>query len=201
MQAIGPEPGFRLGEYLKAWLAHVGGRVRRKTWEGYESLIRLYARPAIGDVTLAELHPLQLQQLYSSLLAKNPGAPGPHRQGGSGHPPLPEPSPPHRGWTHPQGSQGDHYVGERMEMRSLLAEDDLAKPLLQVQAGNTVPATGCPRFESSRGHRRRHRPARVSPPSAPACSRRSTRCAGPVRATSGRRTRRSRPRSSGSRTP
>jgi len=72
MQAIRPEPDFRLGEYLNAWLAHVGGRVRQKTWEGYESLIRLYARPAIGDVTLAELHPLQLQQLYSSLLAKSP---------------------------------------------------------------------------------------------------------------------------------
>jgi len=72
MQATGPDAGCRLGEYLNAWLAHVGGRVRQRTWEGYESLIRLYARPAIGNVTLGELHPLQLQQLYSSLLAKIP---------------------------------------------------------------------------------------------------------------------------------
>ncbi len=36
------------GEYLTRWLAHVRGRVRAKTFDGYEGLIRLYALPGIG---------------------------------------------------------------------------------------------------------------------------------------------------------
>jgi integrase len=72
MQAMAVDASPRSGEYLDAWLAHVRGRVRVKTWEGYEALLRLYARPALGDVPLAELHPLVLQRLYSSLLGRRP---------------------------------------------------------------------------------------------------------------------------------
>src|SRR5436190_1595582 len=57
-----------LENYLQEWLAHTRGRVRSTTYQGYESLIRLYASPAIGEVPLAELSPLDLQRLYSSLL-------------------------------------------------------------------------------------------------------------------------------------
>lgn len=59
----------RVGSYLDDWLAHVAGRVRVKTWEGYECLIRLYARPHLGHVMLAELSPLHLQRLYATLLS------------------------------------------------------------------------------------------------------------------------------------
>lgn len=63
-----------LGSYLDDWLAHVSGRVRAKTWQGYEGLIRLYARPSLGEVPLAEIGPLDLQHLYSGLLS-DPGRP------------------------------------------------------------------------------------------------------------------------------
>ncbi len=58
-----------LGSYLEGWLAHVRGRVRAKTWQGYEALIRLYAQPALGELPLVELTPLHLQRLYAGLLA------------------------------------------------------------------------------------------------------------------------------------
>jgi integrase len=63
------EPGsIGTGTYLGRWLSHVRGRVRAKTYEGYEGLIRLYALPGIGPVPLSDLHPLHLQSLYSFLL-------------------------------------------------------------------------------------------------------------------------------------
>src|SRR5438445_13896010 len=58
-----------LGEYLSTWLAHMRGRVRPTTYEGYESLIRLHATPALGDISLEALTPLDIQGLYSSLLS------------------------------------------------------------------------------------------------------------------------------------
>ena len=63
------EPQDRsLDDYLQEWLAHTRGRVRATTYQGYASLIRLYASPALGEVPLSELSPLHLQRLYSSLL-------------------------------------------------------------------------------------------------------------------------------------
>jgi len=55
------------GEYLHQWLSHARGRVRPKTYEGYEGVIRLYASPALGEIPLERLHPLHLQQLYGAL--------------------------------------------------------------------------------------------------------------------------------------
>jgi integrase len=57
-----------LALYLKEWLAHVRGRVRVTTYLGYESLIRCYVLPALGEVPLSEITPLHIQRLYSSLL-------------------------------------------------------------------------------------------------------------------------------------
>ena len=62
------EQNLSLGQYLHEWLAHTRGRVRATTYQGYESLIRCYAVPALGEVPLPELSPLHLQRLYSSLL-------------------------------------------------------------------------------------------------------------------------------------
>jgi hypothetical protein len=53
--------------YLAEWLAHMRGRVRPKTLEGYEGLIRLYANPALGELPLDTLHPLHLQRLFAEL--------------------------------------------------------------------------------------------------------------------------------------
>lgn len=59
-----------VGQYLTQWLSHARGRVRGRTWQGYEGLIRLYALPSIGDLNLVALQPLDLQHLYSRLLAR-----------------------------------------------------------------------------------------------------------------------------------
>jgi len=62
-------PSDRLtARYLEDWLAHIKGRVRARTFQGYEGLIRLYAVPALADIPLREVVPLDLQSLYSFLL-------------------------------------------------------------------------------------------------------------------------------------
>ncbi len=72
---LGKGQDLSLGHYLQEWLAHARGRVRASTYRGYESPIRCYALPALGEVQLSELAPLHFQRLYSSLLA-------PERQAG-----------------------------------------------------------------------------------------------------------------------
>ncbi|MEX2440388.1 MAG: site-specific integrase [Actinomycetota bacterium] len=54
--------------YLARWLTHMRSRVRARTWQGYECLIRCHAVPALRTRTLADLGPLDLQELYGSLL-------------------------------------------------------------------------------------------------------------------------------------
>src|SRR5438445_602959 len=41
-----------LGEYLGAWLSHLKGRVRARTYHGYECLIRLYVKPHLSEMPL-----------------------------------------------------------------------------------------------------------------------------------------------------
>ena len=65
---LGMDQDLSLRHYLQEWLSHTRGRVRATTYRGYESLIRCYALPALGQVPLSELSPLHLQHLYSSLL-------------------------------------------------------------------------------------------------------------------------------------
>ena len=62
-----------LAGYLASWLAHMRGRVRQKTWQSYESLIRVHALPVLGEMPLADLSALDLQTLYSSLLERSSG--------------------------------------------------------------------------------------------------------------------------------
>jgi integrase len=71
--ALAAEGELSLRAYALEWLAHARGRVRAKTYEGYEGLFRLYALPALGDVPIGELTPLHLQRLYSGLLSPPEG--------------------------------------------------------------------------------------------------------------------------------
>ena len=41
-----------VGSYLRSWLQHSKTRVRAKTYEGYEGVVRLYAEPRIGHISL-----------------------------------------------------------------------------------------------------------------------------------------------------
>jgi len=63
----GPGSGST-GAYLSGWLAHAKGRIRARTYQGYEGLIRLYALPFLGELPLKDVHPLHLQSLYASLM-------------------------------------------------------------------------------------------------------------------------------------
>ena len=56
------------GDYFEDWLSHIAGRVRPKTLEGYQALIRRHALPSLGPIPLRALHPLDLQRLYADLL-------------------------------------------------------------------------------------------------------------------------------------
>jgi integrase len=67
-RAESPSDESTVGEYLEQWLAHAKGRVRATTYEGYESLVRLHAAPALGEIPLRSLHPLDVQRLYADLL-------------------------------------------------------------------------------------------------------------------------------------
>jgi integrase len=65
--AIGSDE-LTVGAYLDRWLAHVRGRVRPHTYEGYEATLRLHAKPALGHGPLRALTPLEIQNLYAQLL-------------------------------------------------------------------------------------------------------------------------------------
>ena len=63
-----PEAGSTLDEYLDWWLhAAVEGRLRAKTARDYRTLLSLYVRPALGEVRLDRLQPLDLQSLVLGL--------------------------------------------------------------------------------------------------------------------------------------
>ena len=60
-----------LSKYLEHWLQTTAKqRVREKTFSSYQSLIHRYVIPTLGNSKLAKLTPLQIQELYNSLLEK-----------------------------------------------------------------------------------------------------------------------------------
>lgn len=60
-------------EFLELWLAHVRQRVRGTTYEGYECLLRCHLPSELRGQPLTDLSPLELQRLYSDLLAGGAG--------------------------------------------------------------------------------------------------------------------------------
>jgi integrase len=69
-QMLGDMASASVAEYLGRWLSHAKTRVRPRTYQGYEGLIRLYAIPSIGTTRVSDLHPLDLQSLYASLMSE-----------------------------------------------------------------------------------------------------------------------------------
>jgi integrase len=65
-----------VSSYLASWLKHARTRVRAKTYEGYESLVRCHAEPRIGHISLSGLSALHLQRLYAELLDDGSGLSG-----------------------------------------------------------------------------------------------------------------------------
>src|SRR6266508_1331837 len=71
-----PLGGTTVGAFLRDWIAHMRGRVRPKTLDGYQGLIRLYAMPALGSLRLAALAPMDIQRLYGNLFGPERGLSG-----------------------------------------------------------------------------------------------------------------------------
>jgi integrase len=71
------EAGMQLGKapvtlaaYLDRWLqSSAKPSVRARTWEGYESIVRVRVAPRIGQTKLTDVSPAMIQSLYADLTA------------------------------------------------------------------------------------------------------------------------------------
>jgi len=60
-----------LNEYLDRWIqTAVKPRVREKTWQDYEGMLRRYIRPHLGERVLAAMRPLDLQTTYQQIIER-----------------------------------------------------------------------------------------------------------------------------------
>ena len=60
-----------LNEYLDRWLkTAVKTRVREKTCQDYEGMLRRYVRPSLGERLLTALRPLDLQNTYQQMIER-----------------------------------------------------------------------------------------------------------------------------------
>jgi integrase len=60
---------LKLGEYLDPWLSDsVKDTVRQRSWERYESIVRVHIKPALGKAKLRALTPNHLRALYRNKL-------------------------------------------------------------------------------------------------------------------------------------
>jgi hypothetical protein len=61
-----------LNEYLDRWLeTAVRPRVREKTYQDYQGILRRYVRPNLGERVLAGIRPLDLQTVYYQMSERN----------------------------------------------------------------------------------------------------------------------------------
>lgn len=61
-----------VGHYLDWWVDHVlagleGTTIKASTADGYRQMINLYLKPALGDVRLAKLSALQVQEMLTAM--------------------------------------------------------------------------------------------------------------------------------------
>jgi integrase len=58
------------GDYLDAWLEGKKG-IRRNTWRGYESHIRVHLRPHLGHIELDRLRPTDISAMFTKVEERN----------------------------------------------------------------------------------------------------------------------------------
>ena len=58
-----------LKDYLGQWLENIRHTVRPKTFEGYESLIRVHITPRLGHIKLGKLTPEHISRAWSDMMA------------------------------------------------------------------------------------------------------------------------------------
>ena len=60
-----------LNEYLDRWLeTAVKPRVRQKTCQDYDGILRRYIRPSLGDRVLASMRPMEIQTTYQRMIER-----------------------------------------------------------------------------------------------------------------------------------
>ena len=60
-----------LNEYLDRWLeTAVKPRVRQKTWQDYDGILRRYIRPGLGDRVLVSIRPMDIQTTYHGMVQR-----------------------------------------------------------------------------------------------------------------------------------
>ena len=63
-----------VAQYLARWLESIRGTVRESTWVRHEINVRVHLKPALGEVRLGKLNPLQVQSLYRCKLDEGKSA-------------------------------------------------------------------------------------------------------------------------------
>ncbi len=56
-----------VGQYLDKWLPSIKDTVRQRTWERYESVIRVHIKPSLGSLKLKNLTRAHAKGLYANL--------------------------------------------------------------------------------------------------------------------------------------
>jgi integrase len=69
-----PAGRLRFADFAQQWLDGVRSSLRPATWSSYERLLRLHALPRLGHLTVQQLQPLVLRQLFSELEQEGVGA-------------------------------------------------------------------------------------------------------------------------------
>ena len=70
-QGIRPaETRLTVGPFLVDWLEAQRQRIRPRTFESYESAVRLYVEPAIGSIQLAKLQSEHVARMVAALSAR-----------------------------------------------------------------------------------------------------------------------------------
>ncbi|CCF83358.1 tyrosine-type recombinase/integrase [Nitrolancea hollandica] len=118
-----------LAQYLERWLsASVKPSVKVKTYEGYESIVRIRVVPRIGRRQLAKVTALDLQQLYSDLQAAGLSARSVHHTHRVFHRAFVQavrwdliPRNPCDGVTPPRPNRSEMHVLAREQVSALLA--------------------------------------------------------------------------------
>ena len=59
---------LKVSEYLDHWLPDIHGTVRQRTWERYESIVRVHIKPTLGRIKLKALTPTHVRGLYREKL-------------------------------------------------------------------------------------------------------------------------------------
>jgi integrase len=126
-----------VGSFLHDWLASARTTVRPRTWQTYESYVRLHAIPALGRVPLAKLEPKHLQRLYAEKLAAGLSPTTVHHLHAVLHRALAQAT---RWGMVPRNVAGlvDSPPMARHEMRTL--NPDEAKAFLEAAAGDRLEA-------------------------------------------------------------